>query len=152
RLPVAIEREISAAATRREKVTLEQQRVLDRENFVSIVAHDLRAPVKRVEAMVQVLREDYEEELDEGGSDIIKRIERSTNRLCQMLNSLLAYARYSRGAITGKVASLAHMINEVRENLVEPSAAKFDIKLDQVNDVAGDPILIGHVLQNLISN
>lgn len=153
RLPIAIRREISAASARREKAALAAERVLDRENFVSIVAHDLRAPVQRVEAMVQVLRLDYQESLGEDGNDIINRIERSTSRLRQMLNSLMVYARNSRGAVVGKAASLKATIDEVLENfIVDPAAVSFRVAEVEADWVVGDTVLIGHVLHNLISN
>jgi K+-sensing histidine kinase KdpD len=153
RLPVAVEREVSAAQSRRERAAFEKQRVLERENFISIVAHDLRAPVQRVETMVQLLRTDYERQFDDEGKDIVFRIERSAARLRLMLASLLAYTRYGRGATKGKIASLPNSIDEVLENLnIDKTNSDLLIALDGIDWIKGDAVLIGHVIQNLVSN
>lgn len=153
RLPVAVEREFSAAQARRERIASEKQRVLERENFISIVAHDLRAPVQRVETMVQLLRTDYEAHFDDEGKDIVFRIERSAARLRLMLASLLAYTRYGRGATKGKVASLANTIEEVLEKVgLDRTNSDIRIALGDASWIKGDSVLIGHVIQNLVGN
>lgn len=153
RLPVAVEREVSAANARRERADHEKLRVLERENFISIVAHDLRAPVQRVETMVKLLRTDYGDKLDDEGKDIVFRIERSAARLRLMLASLLSYTRHGRGATKGKVASLVNTLEEALENAgLDKSLCDIGISLADVNWLKADSVLIGHVLQNLISN
>jgi K+-sensing histidine kinase KdpD len=153
RLPVAVERELGAAQSRRERTAVEFQRVTERENFISIVAHDLRAPLQRVETMVHLLRSEYEHKFDEDGRDIIFRIERSAARLNLMLTSLLSYTRYGREATKGKVASLANTIEEVLENVgLDNANSDLQIALGGINWIKGDAVLIGHVIQNLVSN
>jgi K+-sensing histidine kinase KdpD len=153
RLPVAVERELSAAVSRRERTAVEFQRVTERENFISIVAHDLRAPLQRVETMVHLLRSEYEHKFDEDGKDIVFRIERSAARLRLMLTSLLSYTRYGHKATKGKVASLANAIEEVLENVgLDNTNSDLNIALGGINWIKGDAVLIGHVIQNLVSN
>lgn len=153
RLPLAIEREINAATTRNGKLVSEKKLVLERENFISIVAHDLRAPVQRIETMVRVLRSDYEGQFDEDGRDIVFRIERSASRLRLMLGSLTAYSRYGRTATQGKIASLTNVIDEVLDDIgIDRTNTDLRISLGAINWVKGDTILIGHIFQNLVSN
>jgi signal transduction histidine kinase len=153
RLPVAIERELRAAETKRARAASEAERVLDRENFTSIVAHDLRAPVQRIETMVKLLRADYEQVLGDDGQDILVRIERSAIRLRLMLASLLSYSRYGRVATGGKVASLRSAINEVLENVaLDRKSADISVELGDCDWVQADGILLGHVIENLIGN
>ena len=153
RLPVAIERELRAAETKRARAASEAERVLDRENFISIVAHDLRAPVQRIETMVKLLRADYEQGLGDDGQDILVRIERSAIRLRLMLASLLSYSRYGRVATGGKVASLRSAVNEVLENVaIDKSNADISVELGPCDWVQADGILLGHVIENLVRN
>lgn len=153
RLPVAIEREIRAAEIRRAKQQADAEMVLERANFISIVAHDFRGPIQRIETMVQLLRSDYEDKFDADGKDIVFRIERSASRLRMMLASLLAYSRYGRDATNGKVASLKSTIDEVLENIgLDTKTADLAIELGPVDWIKGDSVLIGHVIQNLVGN
>jgi signal transduction histidine kinase len=70
-----------------------------------------------------------------------------------MLASLLSYIRYGKGATKGKVASLASVIEEVLENIgIDKTNADLHISLDDIIWIKGDPVLIGQVFQNLVSN
>lgn len=152
RLPLAIERELGNAETRRKQKQSEEQLSLQREKFVSIIAHDLRAPVQRIEAMAQLLRSEFENQ-DENAADIVTRIERSASRILLMLSSLLDYSRFSRGAIDGKTTLLALAVDHALESVViDENNVDLRVDLDQIIRVKGDGILIGHVLQNLIGN
>ena len=152
RLPLVIERELGNAAMRRKEREAEEQLALQREKFVSIIAHDLRAPVQRIEAMARLLH--AESELDDGdAADIVARIERSAARILLMLSALLDYSRFSRGAIRGKTTALAAAVNHALENIaLDATTAEVRVELDAAVEVKGDGILIGHVLQNLIGN
>ena len=123
------------------------------QKFTSIVAHDLRAPLRRVEAFTTLLQQHYAAAMDEDGQDIMARIERGVGRLRTMLTSLLDYSKCSREGLKGKTAWLGQVIETAIEDVgIEPSAADIQIDLDGVPEVAGDPHLLGHVVQNLIGN
>ncbi len=123
------------------------------QKFTSIVAHDLGAPLRRVETFVQLLHDDYGLALDSEGQDIMDRIEGGVARIRLMLSSLLDYSKCSRLAILGKTASLSKVISAVLEDLgLALVQAEVRIDLGDVDEVSGDPQLIGHVLQNLIGN
>jgi len=73
------EAELRLAALESNDKLIESNRELTR--FASIVAHDLRAPLKRVESFVDVLCEDFEGQLDDDGRDIAARILRNATRM-----------------------------------------------------------------------
>lgn len=121
--------------------------------FSSIVAHDLRAPLKRVETFVDILREDYADKLDYEGIDILCRIERGSTRMRMMLDSLHSYSKCAGVSIEDKSASVEVIVNEAIETLEGVTGkAKITTDLEGGLSVAGDRILLGHVIQNLISN
>ena len=121
--------------------------------FTSIVAHDLRAPLQRVEAFTQLLNDEYALALGEDGQDIIARIGSGVARIRLMLASLLDYSKRSGGIAEGKTASLAKVIEQALEDTnAGPVFVDVSVKVEGVGDVIGDPLLIGHVLQNLIGN
>lgn len=123
------------------------------QKFTSIVAHDLRAPLRRVEAFTALLQEQYGSALDEDGQDIMARIQRGVVRLRLMLSSLLDYSKCSRLGVKGKTAHLGKVVENAIEDLgVYESAAYIAVDLDGIGEVPGDPQLLGHVLQNLIGN
>ncbi len=121
--------------------------------FNRIVAHDLGAPLKRIESFVEILREDHESALEAEGEDILVRIERGSLRMREILNSLHNYAKFGEISIEGKTASLEMVVNGALEDLGrEIGSAEIDIDVDEVLWVCGDRDLLVQVLQNLISN
>ncbi|MDB5497937.1 MAG: ATPase [Phenylobacterium sp.] len=123
------------------------------QKFTSIVAHDLRGPLRRIEAFVGVLQKDFTPTLDEEGTDILARIARGAERMKQMLDSLLQYSRYNRAAITGKTATLADVIHDALSAFdTEALGVGVSIAIGGVSEIEGDPILLSHVMQNLIGN
>jgi len=123
------------------------------QKFTSIVAHDLRGPLRRIEAFIGVLREEPVPGMEDERPDILNRVANGAARMKLMLDSLLQYSRYSSAAIIGKTARLEDVVQDA---LASTDAAALGIEvrvaMNGVSDVKGDAILLSHVLQNLISN
>jgi signal transduction histidine kinase len=163
---LAVQREETDQNTRlafkAERRLLRQVRVSNQElkaanerlqKFTSIVAHDLRGPLRRIEAFVDVLQTDYRAALDEEGADILERIAKGSARMKLMLDSLLGYSRYNAAAIAGKTAKLTEVIVDTLTGFdFTESGIDVRIAINGVAEVKGDPILLSHVLQNLIGN
>jgi PAS domain S-box-containing protein len=123
------------------------------QRFTSIVAHDLRAPLRRVETLVQFLMEDYAQALDAEGNDIMSRLNGGVVRIRRMLTSLLDYSKCSRGATQGKAAQLSSIVDAALVDLdVDMIDVDLSIDLGSVEDVAGDDQLLSHVIHNLAGN
>lgn len=123
------------------------------QKFTSIVAHDLRGPLRRIEAFVDVLQKDYRPSLDEEAVDILERIANGAVRMRLMLDSLLQYSRYNSVAIAGKTAKLLDVIHDALSAFdMDGSGIETVINAEGVSDVKGDPVLLSHVLQNLVGN
>lgn len=121
--------------------------------FTAIVAHDLRAPLRRVEAFVDVLRSDYSAAFDEDGADILCRIERGSARMRVMLDALLDYSRCDGSAVRDKAAHIGSVVADTIEHVdLAAVAAELRVDLGGVSHVEGDPVLLSHVVQNLIGN
>lgn len=123
------------------------------QKFTSIVAHDLRAPLKRIDAFIDALREDYGGQLDKDGKEILTRINRGALAMKVMLDSMLDYSRYNAKAICGKTADLPSVIEGVIENCdLQGFESRIHVNAADAPRLQGDPILLAHVFQNLISN
>jgi PAS domain S-box-containing protein len=123
------------------------------QKFASIVAHDLRAPLKRIDAFIDALREDYAGLLDTEGKEMLTRINRGAVRMKLMLDSMLDYSRYNAEAFSGKTADLPKVIKDVIDNCdFHQFEACIRVNADDVPHLRGDPVLLAHVFQNLIGN
>lgn len=123
------------------------------QRFTSIVAHDLRAPLRRVETFVQFLMEDYAKTLDAEGEDIMLRLNAGVVRIRLMLTSLLDYSKCSRGATHGKTAQLSRIVDAALMDLdLDPDDIELSIDLGSVETVSGDAQLLSHVVHNVVGN
>jgi PAS domain S-box-containing protein len=123
------------------------------QKFTSIVAHDLRSPLRRIEAFVDVLQKDFSEALDEEGRDILGRISNGAVRMRSMLDSLLQYSRYNSTAIAGKTAWIDDVIIDALSAFdLESMGVDLRVATEGVGELKGDPVLLSHVLQNLVGN
>lgn len=69
------------------------------ETFVYSIAHDLRAPLRSMIGYSQLLSEEHAGSLDEGGKNLLKRIQASSEFMDKLLLDLLAYGRAARAEI-----------------------------------------------------
>jgi PAS domain S-box-containing protein len=123
------------------------------QKFTSIVAHDLRGPLRRIEAFVEVLQKDFRPALDEEGGDILERISTGAQRMRLMLDSLLQYSRYNSAAIAGKTAQLTDVVRDALSAFdLEALGVEVRVSDEDVGEIKGDTVLLSHVLQNLVGN
>ncbi len=145
------EGELRQAAQSTSERLLESNRELTR--FASIVAHDLRAPLKRIECFVDILQDDYASELDAEAKDVADRIRRNATRMRMMLDSLHDYTRVSNLASADQCTNLQKAVDEVIDGFgPDLGQARVTIEIEPECCVNGDTYLLQHVLQNLISN
>jgi light-regulated signal transduction histidine kinase (bacteriophytochrome) len=124
------------------------------DDFAYIASHDLKEPLRGIKAYCEILLEDYHAQLDEPGQRRLSKLVDLCERLENLIGDLLTYCRVGgvRPAQTG--IDLEEVVGEVLETLgplVErrPGAVRIEGRLPAVT---GDPMLIGLVLTNLVTN
>jgi PAS domain S-box-containing protein len=115
-------------ATLEEKIQERTMEVNDRnaelQDFCYSIAHDVRAPLRSMQAMSQVVIEDYGTILDTTGKEYLGRIVRAGEQLDRLTLDLLDYTRCSREEIHVTSISLEKVIDDVLYNLGENIAQK----------------------------
>jgi PAS domain S-box-containing protein len=107
----------------RQRTQMLNERNAELQDFCYSVAHDLRAPLRSIQAMSQVVIEDYGDVLDEKGKQQLGRIVKAGGQLDQLTIDLLEYTRFSREEITLGPISFQHVVDEVLTNLGETISA-----------------------------
>ena len=64
----------------------------DLDQFVSVVAHDLHAPIRAVEGYCRLLQRRYQGQLDDEADQYLGRATRGVNRMQRLIDDLRAYA------------------------------------------------------------
>jgi PAS domain S-box-containing protein len=85
--------------------------------FCYTVSHDLRAPLRAITGLSQVLRLEYGPALDARGADFTQRIADACTRMDGMIQDLLAYSRLTRDDIQLGMVDLQALAREAMQQL-----------------------------------
>ena len=141
-----------------------EQRVADRtaeltaankelESFTYSVAHDLRAPLRHVDAFSKLLHEDFEAELPQEAQHYLRNIRASAGKMSLLVDDLLNLARVGRQELRRQPTPLSGLVNEVLADLKQETAGrKLEWHIEPLPAVECDPGLMKQVFANLLSN
>jgi signal transduction histidine kinase len=154
-LLVAIGRVAAIAIRNAQLFEREKALLREREEFVSLVAHELKSPLAAISGYHQIaarrLRPD-----DDGLRRPLEVIAEQTDRLNHLIEDLLDLSRADAGrlALNNRVMDIARIIRDVvDQQQIQTATHQINIAIDDgLPDVDVDPMRIGQVIQNLLSN
>jgi PAS domain S-box-containing protein len=125
----------------------------DLETFSYSVSHDLRAPLRAMEALSSALLDDCGDSLSDVGVGYTKRIQAASERMTQLIDDLLNLARVSRAQIHLQVLDLGAEVADIAAELQRQGPGRHvRFTIQQPAWATADPTLIRTVLQNLLDN
>ncbi len=151
------------ALAREVMVHLEHRRILlevtecasELEAFSSTVAHDLRAPLRAMRGIGEIVREDYSgRPLGTEGVALLDRMTDAAGRMDALIEGLLAYSRVSRQEMILEPVALGPLLDRVLEDL-GPDLASRQASVEVSSDlpvVRAHRLMLGQALINLVSN
>lgn len=128
-----------------------------KDNFFSIIGHDLKNPFTSIIGFTDLLIEDFDSLDTNDQLYFIKEINSSSRSTFQLLENLLQWSKSQMGKIEINISqfNLSDVINEVLV-ITKPNAEKKHISINlDFNDnilVNSDKNIISTVLRNLVSN
>jgi PAS domain S-box-containing protein len=123
------------------------------EAFTYSVAHDLRAPLRHIDAFTRILREDFAEALPQDAKGYLDNICKSSRNMSLLVNDLLNLASVGRKELKRQITPLEDLVEEVVKDLrgdTQGRAIKWEIQPLPV--VRCDAGLMKLVFVNLLSN
>ena len=123
------------------------------EAFSYSVSHDLRAPLRSVDAYARMIEEDYAERLDDEGRRLLKVIRDSAHDMGQLISDLLAFSRLSRKGLQMGRVGMRELFTKARLQ-VEQAETGRTIRWDigEMPPAFGDEAMIREALINLLAN
>lgn len=122
------------------------------EAFSYSVSHDLRAPLRTILAYSQMLEEDYATQIDDEGRKNIAAVQRSANKMNQLIDDLLRFSRILHQGLSISNVDLNAMVYETISGLKEQGHENTIVHVPSLPVVAADRGLLQQVWSNLISN
>jgi PAS domain S-box-containing protein len=124
------------------------------EEFTHVVSHDLKEPLRTLQAFSNFLAEDYGQQLGPEGQEHINYLIQASRRLGLLIDDLLILSRAGRATHAPQAFDLAAAIRTVQgdlADLVQRKEAVVRIEGD-LPSVSGDPERVMQLLANLIGN
>jgi two-component system NtrC family sensor kinase len=133
-------------------------RELERQNqeleaFAYSVSHDLRSPLRSIDAFSLALIEDHAENLGDIGRGYLAQIRGSARRMGQLIDDLMALSRISRTQVHRQSVNLSEVAHTVATELVQTAPTRkvaFDVERRLFADA--DRGLVRLLLENLLNN
>ena len=123
------------------------------EAFTYSASHDLRAPLRRIDGFSSLLEEDCGERLPDEGRQHIAKIRAGCRQMAEVIDSLLKLSRVMRQEADFKEVDLSAMAAEIFAGLRENEPLRrVDFRAQPGLTAEGDRVLLGEVLENLLSN
>jgi PAS domain S-box-containing protein len=152
------EEELDAYRTRLEDLVTARTRELaaanrELESFSSSVSHDLRAPVRAIDAYTSLLVEEQSARLTPAGLEQLGRVRLACRRMQQLIDDLLRLSRVARTTVRRERVDLAAIARSVVGDLAASDPSRVvDFVLPDDVIVEADPDLMRIVLENLLAN
>jgi light-regulated signal transduction histidine kinase (bacteriophytochrome) len=123
------------------------------ESFSYSVSHDLRAPLRSIDAFSQFVLEDCGPALGSEGARYLNRIRDAAQRMAKLIDDLLALARVTRAEIHRAEVNLTAVARQIADWL-RTAAPGRDVVFTVDDDLRGegDTTLLTVLLENLLGN
>ena len=121
--------------------------------FTYSVAHDLRAPLRHIQAFSKMLDEDLGSNIPPGAQETLSEIIDCTQNMAQMVDDLLGLAQIGRQELNVQVTGLNSLVQEVLRDLKhETGDREIHWEIGDLPYIDCDPGLMKQVFSNLLSN
>lgn len=134
------------------KAKLEQSNK-ELEQFATIASHDLKAPLRKIATFVDALKRHDGDRLSKEGLDSLVRIERSAEKMQDLINDLLSLSSVIRQGKPFQPVDLQKLISDIASDLQNDiDETRGRIEVGALPIVQGDETQLRQLLQNLIEN
>ncbi len=124
------------------------------EDFTHVVSHDLKEPLRTLQAYSHLLAEDFSSQLSTDGFQYVNHLLQASQRLGHLIDDLLNLSHVGRAAREPQAFDLIEAVATVRRDLVDLIQRKEATILTEgtLPTVVGDPQRITQLLTNLVAN
>jgi PAS domain S-box-containing protein len=120
-------------------------------DFAYVVSHDLKAPLRAINSLAAWLSQDYADQLDEDGQELIDLLMNRVKRMHNLIEGVLQYSRVGRIQEEQVRIDMNQLIQDVIDLIVPPSNITITIA-HPLPTITAERTRIAQVFQNLISN
>ena len=126
---------------------------MELEHFTFATSHHLQEPLRKVQTFGDRLKKGYPNEVGQKGKDYIDRMQRSTNRMQEMLDGLLLFSRIRSGLLSWVPVDMGRLTRDVASELEDRyKGSGGRVEIGDLPLLEGDPLRIGTLFRHLMEN
>lgn len=123
------------------------------EDFTSTVSHDLKAPLRSIQAFTLCLVKDYANILDETGRGYLNLIKKGVERMNALIEDLFKLSRVGRKFVEVKLVDLNELLEEIKIDLsVRIEERGGEVVVGKLPTVSTQRVWMKELFINLIDN
>jgi signal transduction histidine kinase len=141
------------------KAFSDQQRLLknlessnqDLADFAHVVSHDLKSPLRGMDALINWLKEDYRDVLDNNAIETFDLLLDKVEKMDSLIDGILKYSSVDRGKAGQEEVDLQKVVKQTIKLLTLPDHVELVIP-ETLPTITGDHPRLQQLFQNLLSN
>ncbi|MFK2821130.1 ATP-binding protein [Flavobacteriaceae sp. LMIT009] len=143
----------------KQKIELKNRLLLDKlersndelQEYAHMVSHDLKSPLRSIDALISWIREDNQGKLDDITNKNFDLIESTLEKMENLIASVLEYSSIGYDGFDDREINLNNLLNEIGQIMLIPDHITLKI-LKELPIVMADSVQMQQLFQNLISN
>jgi len=119
-------------------------------DYAHMVSHDLKSPLRSIDALTAWLKEDYKDQLGDDGNKSINLIRNNVEKMDTLINGILEYSTIGKNRIDVYDVDTNALIDDILDIIQVP--AHIEITKSDLPIIKGDKYRLQQLFQNLIGN
>ncbi|WP_055434820.1 sensor histidine kinase [Lacinutrix algicola] len=119
-------------------------------DYAHMVSHDLKSPLRSIDALTTWLAQDYEEIFDDNGKNTLKLIRTNVEKMDTLISGILEYSTIGKNRIEVYDVDINNLIEDILKSIQIPS--HISITKSNLPITKGDKYRLQQLFQNLIGN
>ena len=150
---------INLDITEHKKLQLEKESLMAKletsnqslKEYAYVVSHDLKSPLRSIEALASWLRNDYSDSLDDAGKEYLALIQDKIESMENLISGILAYSTANTSELNNIEVDLHEVVAKITDSIYIPDNVKV-VAPKKLPQIVADQTKMHQLFQNIISN
>lgn len=119
--------------------------------YAHMVSHDLKSPLRSIDALITWLKDDYGKVLDDQGLAYLKMLGDKIENMDHLIDGILKYSSINQDVLVQKEVDVNEVVSEITDTIYIPAHISIKV-LNKLPTIKADKTRILQLFQNMISN
>ncbi|WP_298343044.1 ATP-binding protein [uncultured Algibacter sp.] len=120
-------------------------------DYAHMVSHDLKSPLRSIDALTAWISEDYKEKLDKNGRESLILIRNNVEKMDTLISGILDYSTINKNQTEFYEVDIDKLVDNIMSTMLVPQHINIE-KANKLPVVKGDKFRLQQLFQNLIDN